>query len=73
MGFKPFSSCDGVLANHTDTKTVTSAYIAFLKGPKIIDLMAVFFRDKDTFEITISNASHREPHYYFDNLIKVEI
>lgn len=69
VGFKPFASCDGVVANHDDPDSVISAYISFLKSPQIIDLMAVFLRDKETFEVTISNNTHNKQYYLYDNLI----
>lgn len=70
MGFKTFSSCDGVLANHKKKEEVDLAYVAFLKSPKIIELMTVFLRDKEHFQIMISNNSQAEPYYYLDNLIQ---
>ena len=68
-GFKPFASCDGVLENHSDPSSVTSAYISFLKSPQIIKLMAAFLRDKETFKVTIGNNSNIEQHFLYDNLI----
>ena len=51
-GYKTFASCDGVLEHHADDIVVpSSAYISFLKSPKIIDLMAQFAKDKDKFII----------------------
>lgn len=37
-GFKPYSSCDGVLANHIDTKSVTSALSNVLEENEDSDL-----------------------------------
>ncbi len=69
-GFKPFASCDGVLANHTDSKSVTSAYIAFLKSPKIIDLMSAFLRDKNNFQVFLSSDSYVKPLELYGNILE---
>lgn len=71
MGFKPFSSCDGVLANHADPKSVTAAYISFLKSKKIIELMAAFLKSENSknFEINIQNNSFSYPYEYLGNII----
>lgn len=69
-GFKPFSSCDGVEDNHKDKNSVGVAYIAFLKNPQIIDLMAAFLRDRNNFLVIFSNPTHREPMELYGNMIE---
>ena len=69
-GYKTFASCDGVLEHHADDIVVpSSAYISFLKSPKIIDLMAQFAKDKDKFIINIANNTYKEPYYLYGNII----
>ena len=68
-GFKPWSSCDGVLANHQDASTVNKAYMCFMESEKIIDLMAALYRDED-FELTLSNNSYAKERKYAGNLIE---
>ena len=68
-GITTFSCCDGVLANHTDPDSIVSAYIAFIKSPKIIDIMAALNRDKDIFHISLSNDTDRGPNILYGNEI----
>lgn len=68
-GLKPFASCDGVVANHNEDNVPISAYIAFLNSPRIIDLLAAFLRDKETFTVTVSNHTASKPYYLYNNLI----
>lgn len=67
-GFKPFASCDGVLANHENPNIVNLAYISFLESDRILKLMCAFLRDS-TFSVCINNHSTKEPYYYLGNLI----
>jgi len=69
-GFRPFSSCDGVEANHTDGYLPSVAYIAFLESPRIIDLMAAFFRDKETFGVSLSNESETGQTELYGNILE---
>lgn len=68
-GYKPFSSCDGVEANHKRPEEVNDAYIAFLKSPKIIDLMAAFLKDEEKFRITLKSEDHMKPWELYGNTI----
>ena len=70
-GYKPFASCDGVLEHHDNITNFSSssAYISFLKSPKIIELMARFLKDKDKFMINISNNTYKRPYYLYGNVI----
>lgn len=68
-GFKPFASCDGVEANHKNPKDVNEAYIAFLKSPKIINLMAEFLRDRDNFNIILNSEENFKPIELYGNMI----
>lgn len=69
-GFKPFASCDGVLANHEDPKEVNQAYISFLKSPKIIDLMAAFLTEKEKFSVAIGSQEYVNAHELYGNIIE---
>lgn len=68
-GFRPFASCDGVEANHVNPNDVNNAYIAFLKSPKIINLMAEFLKDKENFEIFLKSEDHFKPYEQYGNII----
>jgi len=55
-GLITISSCDGMVAHHAEQDAEDerfSAYIAFDKCHRIIDLMATFLLDRDEFEIGI--------------------
>lgn len=67
-GYKPFGSCDGVLAHHDDPEMVDDAYISFLYSPKIIELMASFLKD-GRFTITFENSTNKNPYYLYGNEI----
>ena len=67
-GFKPFASCDGVSSHHSDP-SIISAYIAFMKSPKIIDIIAAFLRDKDRFKVTLTNEKEAKPYILYGNEI----
>lgn len=41
-GFKPFASCDGVIANHENPQEVGDAYISFLKAKEYLTLWQHF-------------------------------
>lgn len=69
-GFKPYSSCDGVEANHKDKSSVGFAYIAFMKSPQIIQLMSAFLRDKENFFVSLSTATHTGPQELYGNIIE---
>ena len=69
MGFKPWSSCDGVLANHKEASYVDKAYMCFMESEKIIDLMAALYRDED-FELALSNNSYAKKRIYAGNVIE---
>ena len=58
------------MAHHEHREQVTNAYIAFLKSPKIIDLMAAYLRDKDVFQINIHGNSSVNQHNYMGNVIE---
>lgn len=68
-GFKPFASCDGVEANHVDPNDVGDAYIAFLKSPKIIKLMAEFLKDRENFNIILNSEKDFKPYELYGNMI----
>lgn len=68
-GFKPFASCDGVEANHKNPNDVNYAYIAFLKSPKIINLMAEFLKDRDNFNIELNSEKRFKPYELYGNMI----
>lgn len=68
-GFKPWASCDGVLANHKNKKDVNRAYLSFMNSEKIIELMTAFYRDRE-FEINISNSFNAKSRNYCGNTIK---
>lgn len=68
-GFRPYSSCDGVEANHQNPKSVNYAYVAFLKSPKITNLMSAFLKDKDKFCIYIESENHLKPYESWGNII----
>jgi hypothetical protein len=68
-GFKPWASCDGVWAHHSESYRPDDGYIFFLKSEKIFDLLAAFLRDGDTFEIDMSNATESNPYVIYDNVI----
>lgn len=68
-GFKPFASCDGVVANHVNPNDVNYAYIAFLKSPKIIDLMAEFLKDRENFNIILNSEKKLKPYELYGNMI----
>lgn len=72
-GFKPYASCDGVIENHEKDEEVGEAYIAFLKSPKIIELMSAFFLDKENFSVTLKSEEHSEPHELYGNIISGNI
>ena len=68
-GFKPFASCDGVEANHIEPNKVHDAYIAFLKSPRINDLMAEFLKEKENFNIVLTSENHFSPYELYGNII----
>ena len=68
IGYKPFASCDGVLAHHDDPEMVDDAYISFLESPKIVELMASFLKD-GKFTITFENATRQKPYDLYGNEI----
>lgn len=68
-GFKPFASCDGVEANHVNPNEVNSAYITFLKNPKIINLMAEFLKDRENFNVILNSEKNFEPYELYGNMI----
>jgi hypothetical protein len=68
-GFKPFASCDGVEANHKNPKKVNDAYIAFLKSPRIINLMAEFLKDRKNFSIELKSEDCCKPYELYGNTI----
>lgn len=68
IGYKPFASCDGVLAHHNDPEMVDDAYISFLESPKIVELMASFLKD-GKFTITFENATSQKPYDLYGNEI----
>lgn len=70
MQFRPFASCDGVISNHSEENKPNEAYISFLESKKIIDLMATFLRDKDTFTIGLETDGYSKPHYLYGNLLE---
>ncbi len=53
-GMTTYSCCDGILANHDNPSAVTDAYIGFIKSPKVLDLMAAFFRDPEHFRVAFT-------------------
>lgn len=69
-GFKPFASCDGVLANHKSPNDVNTAYISFLKSSRIIDLMVEFLKNKENFTISLKSEGHYTPYEYYGNMIE---
>lgn len=68
-GFKPFASCDGVEANHVNPNAINDAYIAFLKSPKIINLMAEFLKDRENFNIILNSEKNFKPYELYGNMI----
>lgn len=68
IGYKPFASCDGVLAHHDDPEEVDDAYISFLDSSKIVELMAVFLRD-GRFTIIFENSASKKPRDLYGNEI----
>lgn len=68
-GYKPFASCDGVEANHKNPEDVTNAYIAFLKSPKIIDLMAIFLEDKENYTVSLNSGDNERAIKLYGNII----
>lgn len=68
-GYKPYASCDGVEANHERPEDVTDAYIAFLKSPKIIDLMAMFLKDKENYTVSLNSGDDERPIELYGNII----
>lgn len=69
-GFRPFASCDGVEAHHTEENPADDAYIGFLDSPQIMDLMAAFFRDKDVFSVSFGTQTSRKPIELYGNIIE---
>ena len=69
-GFYTYASCDGVLEHHENKNKPIKAYIAFLKSDKIVDVMAVFLRDKSNFSVSLSNSTHTCPYELYGNIIK---
>ena len=67
-GYKPWASCDGVLASHENPNDVNSAYIALLRTKKCFPLIAAFLRDP-AFSISIFNCSEDRPYYLYGNKI----
>lgn len=72
-GFKPFSSCDGVLSHHTPENRPLGAYIAFLKSDGIIDLFTAMTRDNSDFIVEFSNNAHMFAYEYFGNIINGDL
>lgn len=72
-GFKPFASCDGVIANHENFNDVNTAYISFLKSPRIISLMTEFFNSKENFTISFKSEDHYSSYEYYGNIIEGSI
>lgn len=70
QGYKPFSSCDGIIKNHSKPHEVNVAYISFLKSDRITELMSAFLKDSETFNIKISSCTHKEPYYLYGNNIE---
>ena len=68
-GFKPYASCDGVEANHENPKEVNYAYVAFLKSPRIISLMAEFLKNKGNFGVSLESEGHFKPIELYGNII----
>lgn len=68
-GYKPFASCDGVLANHDSPEQVNDAYISFLESSKIVELMAKFSKDPK-FRVDISNSTKKNPYELYGNEIE---
>lgn len=68
-GFKTFASCDGVIQNHTEGYRPNDAYISFMNSEKIIDLMAAFMRDFDTFSVDIQSCPETKPYELYGNMI----
>lgn len=68
IGYKPFSSCDGVLAHHDNPEMVDDAYISFLESPKIVELMASFLKD-GRFTIRFANSTKKKPYDLYGNEI----
>lgn len=68
-GYKPFASCDGVLANHDCPEQVDDAYISFLESSKIVELMAKFSKDPK-FTVSISNSTKKNPYELYGNKIE---
>lgn len=69
-GFRPFASCDGVEAHHTEENPADDAYIGFLDSPQIIDLMAAFFRDKDVFSVSLGTQTSKNSTELYGNVIE---
>ena len=69
-GFKPFASCDGVIANHKEPKDVGNAYVAFLKSSRILEILAIFLNKSEEFQVAISSADHLEPQKLYGNIIE---
>ena len=67
-GYKPFASCDGVLAHHEHPEDVEDAYISFLESHKIVELMASFLKD-GRFTITFENSNSITPYNLYGNEI----
>ena len=68
-GFKPFASCDGVLAHHSEGKEPLGAYISFMDSQRIIDLLAALSRDSELFCLEISSGRNI-PYSLYGNLIR---
>lgn len=68
-GIRTYASCDGVVAHHDKNNVPNAAYIAMLKSDKIIDLIAAFLRDRESFSISLSNNSHIGKHEVYGNEI----
>ena len=68
-GYRPWSSCDGVLNHHSKENKPNMAYISFLHNDRIIDLMTVFLRDKENFTVNICSQNTKKPYTYFGNII----
>lgn len=68
-GYRPFSSCDGVLSHHPSSSKYKRAYISFLKSDGIIDLITAISRDVSNFVIRLSSNSHISAYEYFGNVI----
>lgn len=69
-GFKPFASCDGVIANHENAREVSDAYIDFLKSPRILEMMAILLGKSKDFQILIGNEDHLTPPELYGNIIE---